>query len=71
MVVRSKSNDNFGQWKLQYSNFYSIPRAMGISKGEDDLDLVDDPHLWVEEGRQVREIKDLLYDKLNDNNHYD
>ena len=29
---------------------------MGIAKEDDDLDLVKDLHLWVEEGRQVREI---------------
>ena len=29
-------------------------RAMGVGKGEDDLDLAcADSHLWVEEGREV------------------
>ena len=31
-----------------------VSRAMGVGKGEDDLDLVsEDSHLWVEEGREV------------------
>ena len=31
-----------------------VIRAMGVGKGEDDLDLAsEDSHLWVEEGREV------------------
>ena len=34
-------------------------RALCIGKEEDDLDLVEGVHIWVEEGRQVGQILDL------------
>ena len=38
---------------------YDHGRALCIGKEEDDLDLAEGVHIWVEEGRQVSEILDL------------
>ena len=39
---------------LLFNSLIIVSRAMGVGKGEDDLDLAsEDSHLWVEEGRDV------------------
>ena len=40
-------------------SIYDHGRALCIGKEEDDLDLAEGVHIWVEEGRQVSEILDL------------
>jgi len=43
----------------------NLCRAMGIGKGEDDLDLVEDPCLWVEEGREVSKEEMVVCKRVN------
>ena len=39
---------------LLFNSLIIVSRAMGVGKGEDDLDLAsEDSYLWVEEGREV------------------
>jgi len=38
---------------------------MGIAKEDDDLDLVEDLHIWVEEGRQVSKEDMVVCKRVN------